>query len=92
LIRAKDEQLPRDLKEKDSQIADANEQAGVANERAQKLEGDNILLRTDLETATADAQARIEAARAESATRIEQARAESARQVGEVQKDVARQQ
>lgn len=92
LIRAKDEQLARDLKEKDSQIADANRQAGVANERAQKLEGDNIQLRTDLENASADAQSRIEAARAEAGAKIEQARTEAARQVGEVQKDVARQQ
>ena len=38
LIRAKDEQLTRDLKEKDGQIADANKRAGVANEAASKAD------------------------------------------------------
>jgi len=69
----------------------ANERAGVANERAQKLENDNVQLRTDLENATADAKSKIEGARAEANVKIEQARTEAARQVGEVQKDVEEQ-
>lgn len=87
------------IKEADSRAAtalenagSANERAGLANERAQKLENDNVQLRTDLENARADAQSQIENARAEADTKIEQTRAEAARQVGEVQKDVARQQ
>jgi hypothetical protein len=57
--------------------AQANERAGLANERAQKLESDNIQLRTDLENATAAAQAKIEDARGEANVKFEQAKAEA---------------
>ena len=68
--RRKDEQLARDLKAKDLQIASAdkqaaqanaaagsaNEKAALANERAEKLESDNLQLRRDLEAATAESR------------------------------------
>lgn len=72
LIRAKDEQLAGNLKDKDVHIAVADEKAAEArataskadegaaraNERAQNLEQENIKLRTDLESATAEARAK----------------------------------
>jgi hypothetical protein len=65
LIRAKDEQLARDSKDKDVLISNALRDAGIANnnaskanERAQTLESQNIQLRADLETATAESRTR----------------------------------
>ena len=60
LIRAKDEHLARDLKERDLRIAEATSTAAQANERAQLLERENLTLRSDfarIEKVAADAKA-----------------------------------
>jgi hypothetical protein len=70
LIRAKDEQLALNLKDKDEQISAAkerastadrqagiaNEAAGKANRRAEEIAGENIKLKSDLDMATAEAR------------------------------------
>lgn len=69
----------------------ANETAGKANERAGKLEGQNIQLRTDLETATAESRAKqAELAREQGKLAIEQRRtADAQRQAAEAQRALA---
>jgi len=51
LIRAKDEQLAGDLKDKDLRIAEAGSDAARANEKARTLEQANLILRNDLNEA-----------------------------------------
>lgn len=51
LIRAQEEKLSTDLKDKELKIAEADSKAARANERAQTIEHDNLALRNDLNTA-----------------------------------------
>jgi hypothetical protein len=55
LMDAKDRQLKLDLKDKDDQIAVAQEAAGKANERAGRLEHDNLILRPQVATLETEA-------------------------------------
>lgn len=51
VIRAKDEQLAGDLKDRDLRIAEAGSNAAQANEKARTLEHANLILRNDLNEA-----------------------------------------
>jgi hypothetical protein len=58
LIRAKDEQLATDLKNKDVSISVADQNAADAKAKTTQLEHDNLQLKTDLQIATADSRAK----------------------------------